>query len=337
MCHDGSWDDSGWKDVCGTRPYAACVAARAPAMGLPARLRAPPYTARQRAHEVLTCARARIAPTHSRRRRPEVLRANAGYGCFAADVWSLGICLFAMCAGFFPLDEATQRDWRFARLKYEMRCGKSAVHVIHSFYSRECSWSAPLVSLVNSMLVAEPCKRASLDSVLRSEWLCADEETRSCATTAPGDSVDMAERLASDLHGWQLAHEMDAACTPHGVGALPSPSANADGVGVASSPHDASLLGDALDDEDDDDDHELSGGTRRARFFRAISPGCPFGMVSTDTVPEVRGVESSYSMVFRGTAGSKRPCGDPVALRRCAAFREQESSSTVTMAAPTVR
>ena len=33
---------------------------------------------------------------------PEVL-ASRGYAGFAADMWSIGVCLFAMLSGFFPL------------------------------------------------------------------------------------------------------------------------------------------------------------------------------------------------------------------------------------------
>ena len=45
-----------------------------------------------------------------------------GYDGFAADVWSLGICLFALTVGFFPFEAATARttdavgaDYRFQR------------------------------------------------------------------------------------------------------------------------------------------------------------------------------------------------------------------------------
>lgn len=44
---------------------------------------------------------------------PEVLAHSGGYNGFPMDVWSCGICLFAMVAGFFPLDEATGADWRY--------------------------------------------------------------------------------------------------------------------------------------------------------------------------------------------------------------------------------
>merc|ERR1719473_1414433 len=46
---------------------------------------------------------------------PEVM-ARLPYDGFRADLWSLAIMLFAMATGFFPVDEATQRDWRFSKL-----------------------------------------------------------------------------------------------------------------------------------------------------------------------------------------------------------------------------
>ena len=46
---------------------------------------------------------------------PEVM-ARLGYDGYQADVWSLGVCLFGLVSGFFPVDEASSRDWRFERI-----------------------------------------------------------------------------------------------------------------------------------------------------------------------------------------------------------------------------
>ena len=60
---------------------------------------------------------------------PEVLEGR-GYEGFPTDVWSCGICLFAMLAGFFPLDEASGSDWRFGRVKMAADSGMSTCHTI---------------------------------------------------------------------------------------------------------------------------------------------------------------------------------------------------------------
>ena len=59
---------------------------------------------------------------------PEVL-AGLGYDGGAADMWSLGICFFAMLVGFFPLDEAVAKDWRYARVQKAVWAGGSLTQV----------------------------------------------------------------------------------------------------------------------------------------------------------------------------------------------------------------
>ena len=71
---------------------------------------------------------------------PEVL-GGGGYNGFAADVWSGGICLFGMLAGFFPLDEATSSDWRYTKAMRLVAQGQSLTNAIFGFYQRPCMLS----------------------------------------------------------------------------------------------------------------------------------------------------------------------------------------------------
>ena len=64
-----------------------------------------------------------------------------GYDAYASDMWSMGICLFAMCAGFFPLDQASSVDWRYDRLKLALASDCSLAHSIFGFYDRQCTFS----------------------------------------------------------------------------------------------------------------------------------------------------------------------------------------------------
>mmetsp|Transcript_15833 Transcript_15833/g.42587 ORF Transcript_15833/g.42587 Transcript_15833/m.42587 type:complete len:391 (-) Transcript_15833:380-1552(-) len=101
---------------------------------------------------------------------PEVL-GGRGYSGFGADVWSCGICLFAMLAGFFPLDEATSRDWRFTRVVKAVQQGASLTHTIYGFYQRPCPISPEGVALLDAMLSIDPAHRLTLDAVLQSPWM----------------------------------------------------------------------------------------------------------------------------------------------------------------------
>jgi len=101
---------------------------------------------------------------------PEVL-AGVPYDGFAADIWSLGVCLFAMVTGFFPLEEAGRRDWRYPRVARAQLAGESTTRKIFEFYKKECHLPPSLVELLDSMLILDPRARATLANVASSAWL----------------------------------------------------------------------------------------------------------------------------------------------------------------------
>lgn len=102
---------------------------------------------------------------------PQVL-SGEGYDGFEADVWSLGVCLFAMLAGFFPLSEAHPRDWRFPLLEAAQKKGDSTTRAIFGWYKRSCSYLSPAaVDLLDRMLTIDPTKRASLQDVAAHGWM----------------------------------------------------------------------------------------------------------------------------------------------------------------------
>ena len=102
---------------------------------------------------------------------PEVL-SGVGYDGFLADVWSRGVCLFAMLSGFFPLDEASPNDWRFGELMEQQAKGRSTTKSVYAWYRESCAHlSVPVVQLLDGMLAIDPRQRMTMRDVLSHLWL----------------------------------------------------------------------------------------------------------------------------------------------------------------------
>jgi serine/threonine protein kinase len=102
---------------------------------------------------------------------------RGGYDGRAADVWAIGISLFAAATGFFPWEEARSTCRHFRSAQLAQRSGSSLVRAVFASYSMECLLTATLVELLDTMLVVDPRQRASPEAVLNSAWLLDESGT----------------------------------------------------------------------------------------------------------------------------------------------------------------
>jgi len=126
---------------------------------------------------------------------PEVL-SGVGYDGFLADVWSLGVCLFAMLSGFFPLDEASTNDWRYGKLLEQQQKGRSTTKSVYAWYKRSCQHlTTPVLQLLDGMLTIDPRQRMTMQDVLAHPWMREHER----AMAIPFGGADEAAYNVSDL------------------------------------------------------------------------------------------------------------------------------------------
>ncbi len=116
-----------------------------------------------------------------------------GYDGFLADAWSLGVCLFAMHLGFFPFEQADpEADWRARRVVEAQRRGESTMRTIFAFYPHKpLALSAPLMQLLDRLLVFDPSRRATLAEAAAHPWLA-----RHMPAFAPHTAADVPASLA---------------------------------------------------------------------------------------------------------------------------------------------
>lgn len=90
---------------------------------------------------------------------PEVL-ANKGYDGKKADVWSMGVILFVLLAGYLPFEEATMVAL-FKKIK-------------NADFTYPSWFSADVRALLDRILVPDPDKRITLAELRACEWLNRD-------------------------------------------------------------------------------------------------------------------------------------------------------------------
>nr|CCA17415.1 CBLinteracting serine/threonineprotein kinase putati [Albugo laibachii Nc14] len=141
---------------------------------------------------------------------PEVL-ADKGYDGRAADVWSIGVILYVLLAGFLPFDEPTMsalfRKIQKAEFSYP-------------------SWFSPrVINLLNHILVPDPEQRVTLADIQTDDWLMngsaqnlhtAKESLQSTATVPNDFYMDEPENKQTNSVQYKPSQaELDAAIVEH--------------------------------------------------------------------------------------------------------------------------
>jgi len=97
---------------------------------------------------------------------PEVLL-KLGYDGYSADMWSLGICLFAMLAGFFPFTEAVAHNAYFTGAQKQAAAYGSLTLAVFGLYNTPpCPLSLLAVELIDQLLRVSPVLRCSAADAL---------------------------------------------------------------------------------------------------------------------------------------------------------------------------
>ena len=106
---------------------------------------------------------------------PEVL-ADRGYDGKAADVWSIGVILYVLLAGFLPFDEPTMSG-----LFRKIQKGDFVFP----------PWFTPGAKrLISTILVTDPKRRATLDQIIKNDWFNEGFKTEEPTKAAPKIKVN---------------------------------------------------------------------------------------------------------------------------------------------------
>lgn len=106
---------------------------------------------------------------------PEIISRKAcGYDGPPTDVWSAGILLFIMIAGFPPMQQAARGDWWYDRLYHRQLSHFWKAHM------RTCpDFPTGAMELLNKIFFVDPEKRITIDEIRKNIWFNGETLTPS--------------------------------------------------------------------------------------------------------------------------------------------------------------
>ncbi|KAJ7657818.1 CAMK/CAMKL/Kin4 protein kinase [Mycena polygramma] len=154
---------------------------------------------------------------------PELVISEGLYVGSAVDIWSCGVILYAMLAGYLPFDDdPANPDGDNINLLYK--------YIVSTPLSFPEYVSEAARDLLGMMLVPDPRRRAGLEEVMRHPWLAAWHVPRSpdadpAAPSAFGKTVEELERAAMEQHQMKrLAYQRQMRATDVCVAGAPAAS-----------------------------------------------------------------------------------------------------------------
>lgn len=125
---------------------------------------------------------------------PELVISEGLYVGSAVDIWSCGVILYAMLAGYLPFDDdPANPDGDNINLLYK--------YIVSTPLSFPDYISMEARDLLSTMLVPDPARRTTLDIIMRHPWLGAYHAPRTDGKpNAFGKTVEELERAAMDQH-----------------------------------------------------------------------------------------------------------------------------------------
>ena len=127
---------------------------------------------------------------------PELVISEGLYVGSAVDIWSCGVILYAMLAGYLPFDDdPANPDGDNINLLYK--------YIVNTPLSFPNYISEEARDLLGMMLVPDQSRRASLEGVMGHPWLALYAGANDTTSTIPmvfGRSIEELERAAMEQH-----------------------------------------------------------------------------------------------------------------------------------------
>ena len=117
---------------------------------------------------------------------PEILD-EEGYNGFTADVWSCGVILYVMLAGFLPFHDSTVSEL--------------LAKILAGSYEMPSTFTKEQANLIRGTLQREPVKRITLDEIVRDPWFLTEFDIQRLSLGGPEEAPPALPHSVSSPRG----------------------------------------------------------------------------------------------------------------------------------------